>query len=132
MIIIPLKEWKMNQPTASYKLCATFCKVYYRVCTARHVIIKLMYGCHNLLEDLTWVARWMSYVKRYVLTPPEHLQSFPVFSSVRVTRSLVFCVVFCRLLFVIFSLFGHSVVCPPSVYSFLLLLLYLYIFLILI
>jgi hypothetical protein len=30
-----------------------------------------------------------------LLTLPEHLSSTPLFSSVRVTRSLVFCVMFC-------------------------------------
>ena len=41
---------------------------------------------------------------------PEHLNSPPVFSEVRVARSFVFCVVFCRSLFIIcpFS-FGHCV-----------------------
>ena len=32
-------------------------------------------------------------------TPPEHLTSSPIFSSVRVARSLVFCVVFCGSLY---------------------------------
>jgi hypothetical protein len=35
----------------------------------------------------------------------------PVYSGVRVTRSLVLCVMFCELLFVLFS-FSHCVVCP--------------------
>ena len=38
-------------------------------------------------------------------TRPEHLSSPPVFSAVRVSRSLVLCVVFCRSLFVILSFF---------------------------
>ena len=36
-----------------------------------------------------------------LLTLPEHLDSVPVFSGVRVARYLVFCIVFCRSLFVI-------------------------------
>ena len=36
-----------------------------------------------------------------LLTLPEHLDSVPVFSRVRVARYLVFCTVFCRSLFVI-------------------------------
>ena len=35
-----------------------------------------------------------------LLTLPEHLGSSPVFSGVRVAQSLVFCVMFCRSLFV--------------------------------
>ena len=53
----------------------------------------------------------------------------PNFSGVRVARSLVFCVVFCRSLFVLISpfliivlsvllSFDHCVVCPSSVYRF--------------
>ena len=42
----------------------------------------------------------------------------PCFSGIRVTRSLVFCVVFCRLLFVMLSFsFDHCIVCP-SIYVF--------------
>ena len=47
------------------------------------------------------------------------------FSGVRVFLSLVFCVVFCRSLFVLLSFsFGHCIVCPSSIYGFLLPLLY--------
>ena len=45
-------------------------------------------------------------MEQELLTLPEHLNSSPVFSGVRVTRSLVLCVyymcMFCRLLFVLF------------------------------
>jgi hypothetical protein len=44
-------------------------------------------------------------VEQELLTLPEHLSSAPVFSGVRVTRSL--CVMFCRLLLVLFC---HCVV----------------------
>ena len=51
----------------------------------------------------------------------EHLRSPPVFSGVRVTRSLVLCVCLVDrcLLFCPFS-FGHCVVCPSLIYGFLL------------
>ena len=39
-----------------------------------------------------------------LLTLPGHLSSHPVLSGVRVTRSLVFCAMFCRSLFVLFLL----------------------------
>ena len=39
-------------------------------------------------------------------------------SGVRVARSLVFCIVFCRSLFILFSLsFGHCIVVPSSIYG---------------
>ena len=44
---------------------------------------------------------------------PEYQSSLPIFSGVPVARSLVFCVVFCRSLFVSCSFsFGHGIVCP--------------------
>ena len=56
------------------------------------------------------VARRVSLVQQEVLTLPNHLSSLHVYSEVRVARSLVFCVVFCKSVFVLFS-FGHGVVC---------------------
>ena len=44
------------------------------------------------------------------LTLPEYLISSPVFSGVRVTRSLVFCVVYCRSLFFILFFFLLAIV----------------------
>ena len=71
------------------------------------------------------VTRWVSLVEQELLTLPEHLSSPPVFNRVRVARSLVLCVMFCRSLFVICSFsFGHCVV-RPSIYGFWLLLCYL-------
>ena len=50
-------------------------------------------------------------VEKELHTIPEHLNSPTVFSGVRVTRTLDFCVVFCRSLFVLLSFFfGHCVV----------------------
>jgi len=43
-------------------------------------------------------------VELELLTLPEHLISPHIFCEVRVAQSLVFCVVFCRLLFVLFLL----------------------------
>jgi hypothetical protein len=57
---------------------------------------------------ITWwvtrVTRRVSHVKQELLTLPKHLSSSPDFSEVRVSGSLVFCVVFCRWLFVLFIL----------------------------
>jgi hypothetical protein len=51
------------------------------------------------------VWRYPRGVKQEQHTLPEHLSSPHVFSGVRVARSLVFCVVFCRLLFFVWSFF---------------------------
>ena len=58
-------------------------------------------------------------VEQELPTRPEHLSSSPVFSGVRVTRSLVLYVCFVNrcLSFCAFS-FGHCVVCSSSIYGF--------------
>ena len=48
---------------------------------------------------VTRVTRRVPLVEQELLTLPEHMNSPPVFSGVRVARSLVFGVVFCRSLF---------------------------------
>jgi hypothetical protein len=65
-------------------------------------------------------------VEQELLTLPEHLISPPIFSGIRVTRSLVLCVCFADrcLSFCAFS-FGHCVVCSSSIYGFWLPLWYL-------
>ena len=57
-----------------------------------------------------------------LLTIPEHLSSPPVFSKVRVARSFVFDVVFCKSLFVFLSLFLSPIVlsilrCPFGMFK---------------
>ena len=61
----------------------------------------------------------MPLVEQELLTLPDHLSSTPVFSGVRVTRSLVSyvcfvdrCLPFCPFYF------GHCVVCSSSIYGF--------------
>jgi hypothetical protein len=51
-------------------------------------------------------------MEQELLTLPEHLSSPPGFSGVRVVRSLVFCVVFCRSLFVLLFFFFFFVIEP--------------------
>ena len=53
----------------------------------------------------------MSLVKQELLSLPEHLSSIPVFSDARVTQTFVFWIVFCRLLFVLLSIFFWSLCC---------------------
>ena len=74
---------------------------------------------------VTRLTRWVPVVEQEMLTFPEHMSSPPVFSGVRVTRSLTLyvCFVDCCLSCCTFS-FGHCVVCS-SIYGFWLPLWYL-------
>jgi hypothetical protein len=59
------------------------------------------------------VTRRVSLMEQELLILLEHICSPPVFSGVRVNRSLVLCVMLCRSLLVILSFsFGHCIVCP--------------------
>ena len=67
-------------------------------------------------SDLQRTIR-VSLVKQELLTLPEHLSSPPVFSGVRVTRSLVLCVCFVdRYLSLCTFSSGHCAVCNSSIY----------------
>ena len=68
---------------------------------------------------VTRLTRRVPLVEQELLILPEHLSSPPVFSGVRVTRSLVFSVCFVDrcLSFCTFSL-GHCVVYSSSIYGF--------------
>ena len=78
---------------------------------------------HEFTQEETWICyvyifRRNSEIYKYLIysntrvqleeqelyTLPEHLSSPPDFSGIRVGRALVFCVVFCRFLFVLFLL----------------------------
>jgi hypothetical protein len=62
------------------------------------------------------IQQRVSYMEQ--LTLPEHLSSHPLFSGV---RSLVFCVIFCRLLFVLlFFFFCNCIICPSVIFGFIL------------
>ena len=50
------------------------------------------------------VAWRVSHVEQELLAIPEHLSSTPVFSGIRVARSLVFYVMLCRSLFVLLAI----------------------------
>jgi hypothetical protein len=75
---------------------------------------------------VTRLTRWVSLVEQSLLTLTEHLSSHPLFSGVRINRSLDIYVwfVYRCLSFCIFS-FGHCVVCSSSIYGFWLPLWYL-------
>ena len=75
---------------------------------------------HILVLSHSW---WVPLMEQELPTLPEHLNSLRVFSGVCVTQSLVLCVMFCRLLFVLFLL--AIVLTPCSIYRFWLPLWYL-------
>ena len=77
-------------------------------CFINVIFINLCTGVQHRLHIrclccLTVIWR-VPLVEQELLTLPEDLSSFLVFSGVCVARSLVFCVVFCRSLFVLFLL----------------------------
>ena len=51
---------------------------------------------------LLTVTRRVSLMEQQLLSLPDHMTSLPVFRGIRVARSLVFCVMFCKSLFVLF------------------------------
>ena len=66
---------------------------------------------------VTRLTRRVPLVEQELLILPEHLSSPPVFSGVRVTRSLVLYVCFVdRCLSLCTVSFGHCVVCSSSIY----------------
>jgi hypothetical protein len=68
---------------------------------------------------VTRLTRRVPLVEQELLTPPKHLRSPPVFSGVRVTRSLVLSVCFVDRCFTCCTFsFGHWVVCFSSIYGF--------------
>jgi hypothetical protein len=77
-------------------------------------------GNHQLTIQRNWQRRTHKTKKtKQLFTITEHPSSPPVFSGVRVTRSLVLCACFvdCCLSFFPFS-FGHCVVCSSSINGF--------------
>ena len=85
-------------------------------CRKHFTVLSSFMTYHGVVTRLT---RWVSLVEQELLTFSEHLSSSPVFSGVRVTRSLVLCICFVDrcLSFCTFS-FGHCVVCSSSLYGF--------------
>ena len=59
---------------------------------------------------VTSVTRRVPLVEHELLILSQHMSSTPLFSRVRAVRSLVFCVVFCRSLFVPLFLFLSTIV----------------------
>ena len=78
----------------------------------------IVYFLHVCEYHLVWFIR-VPLVEQELLTVPEHLSSPPIFSGVRVTRSLVSCIRFVDrcLSYYTFSV-GHCIVCSSSIYGF--------------
>jgi hypothetical protein len=98
------------------RICSTYRKHFFRSFPRSWLITRFV----------TRLTPRVPLVKQEMLTLSEHLRSPPVFSGVRVTRSLVLYVCFVDhcLSFCTFS-FGHCVFCFSSIYGFWLLLWYL-------
>jgi hypothetical protein len=68
--------------------------------------------CHNHHLVLSWlitwfvtrVTQWVPHVEQELLTLPEYLSSTPLFSGVCIAWYLVFCVMFCKSLFVLLTI----------------------------
>ena len=95
-------------------------------CGAKKYYLTLVNTLTMWMIFVTRLTRQVLLVEQKLLTFPERLSSPPVFSGVRVTRSLVLCVCFVDrcLSFCTFS-FGHCIVYSSSIYGFWLPLWYL-------
>ena len=81
--------------------------MYIYIVEVTHVLYSTQSEYHKMLLVVFFVFVFVCLLlmERELLTLPEHLSSLPIFSGVRVTRFLVLCVMFCRSLFVLWSLF---------------------------
>ena len=73
----------------------------------------MIYSTAGQQEFVTRVTWWVPLVEQEPLTLVEYLSSPLVFSGICVTRSWLFCVVFCRSLFVLLSFFLWPLYCLP-------------------
>ena len=82
--------------------------------------------CWNCWSSPFKISFFNNFISKGIISAylPEHMGSPPIFSEVRVTRSLVLWVMFCRSLFVLLSFFFRLV--GPLIYRFWLPLWYLW------
>jgi hypothetical protein len=96
VIIIHVSMWRTNTLKQSINM-VLLCSI----CRNHNSVLSSCMTYH-------WVCKksntWVSHVEQELLTLPKHPSSLPLFGRVCVAQSLVFCVVFCRLLFVHFLL----------------------------
>ena len=79
--IIPLAHAPVNATDLSigkHKLCVTFSanvninyclpiKIYYRICTLRHIRIEINHGSQNVFWVLTWIGGYVNFIPRFWL-----------------------------------------------------------------
>jgi hypothetical protein len=82
-----------------FYLVHVLCFIFYNVYLFTYIVVLHDVNNNNDVSRLTVTGR-MPLVEQELLSLPEHACSFPVFSGVCVAQSLVFCVVFCKSLFV--------------------------------
>ena len=80
-------------------LVHVLCFIFYNLYLFTYTVVLHDIHNHNDVSRSTVTGR-VPLVEQELLSLPEHMCSSPVFSGVRVSQSLVFCVVFCRSLFV--------------------------------
>ena len=73
-------------------------------------VICFVFRINNLILSSRGI-RQVPHVEQELLTLPEDLSSLSVLSGVRIVRSLVFCVRFCRSMFVFLSFFFWALCC---------------------
>ena len=134
--VLLLTRKLLNQGFLLVKLKSSLRKFYVATMTwltameyLRHKWPRICFTCRKhfpiLLSFITYhrfvtrLTRRVPLVEQELLTLPEHLSSSPIFSGVRVTRSLILYVCFVDhcLSLCTFS-FGHRVVCSSSIYGF--------------
>ena len=93
-----------SKPPLVFFWSSCFIKCYY-LCLFTYIdVLQMMFVSFNSNTQV-------SLVEQELLTIPEHPSSSLISSEVRVARSLVFCVVLCRSLFVILSFFCWPLDC---------------------
>jgi hypothetical protein len=111
-------SWIYSYPCNQCISPLTFFFIWILLTTIQHYVINFVYvtnvhvyvpfivsTCRSFSRSwlITRVSRQVSLVKQELPTLQEHPSSLPVFREVRVARSLVVCVMFCRSLFVLMS-----------------------------
>jgi hypothetical protein len=90
----------MTWLTVAEYLCHKWPRIY-SVCRNHYLILSSFMTCYRVCKLLTRVTRRMPHVELELLALPEHLISHSVLVWC-VLPNLVFCVMFCRSLFVLF------------------------------
>ena len=96
----------MTWVTATGYLCHKWPRIC-SVCRNYNPVLSLFKTYHRVCNKRNTTGQ-VEHVGQELLTLPEHLSSHTVVSGVRVTRSLLFCVMFCRWLFVLLSFYFWS------------------------